>query len=315
MYVFRNLRRWLELRLLHRSFSVSHDVQVTVESVHPLSLHYTKSYIFKVRRGFLSTNACATGYGLTYVTTLKLQWVSWVVVGLTVAKFKYLILPVSGFILSSTTYIQSQTYFTTGGLARISSSWLQVPWDSWPEFFFFFFWKLNPCDHNLYITLPLSRGWVLLWISLVFVQCTYRIYNKLLKILPFALFTSPPSIEVLEKRPCLLLILCCNGSLVSWTVVSLIAAKFKPFIFYISGVVLFYAANKFIPVILYDFCLLPTHFCYIIVYMRKVETRVQTRAGVHFGIFPMVRRTFFARVIGVCSPKIPKRGKHKSLLS
>jgi uncharacterized membrane protein YvlD (DUF360 family) len=37
--------------------------------------------------------ACATGYALTYVTTLKLQLVSRTVIGLTAAKFKPLILP------------------------------------------------------------------------------------------------------------------------------------------------------------------------------------------------------------------------------
>jgi hypothetical protein len=30
---------------------------------------------------------------------------------------------------------QSQSYFTTGGLRPISSSWRQAPWDSWPETF------------------------------------------------------------------------------------------------------------------------------------------------------------------------------------
>jgi hypothetical protein len=31
----------------------------------------------------------------------------------------------------------------------------------------------------------------------------------------------------------------------------------------------------FILMILYDFCLLPTQFCYMIVYIRRVESRVQ----------------------------------------
>jgi hypothetical protein len=42
---------------------------------------------------------------LTYVTTLKPKLVNWTVVGLTVAKFKPLILPMTGFSLSNTTYI------------------------------------------------------------------------------------------------------------------------------------------------------------------------------------------------------------------
>jgi hypothetical protein len=49
--------------------------------------------------------ACAAGYALTYVTTLKLQVVSQTVVGVTAAKFKPLILLMPGFSLSSTTHI------------------------------------------------------------------------------------------------------------------------------------------------------------------------------------------------------------------
>jgi hypothetical protein len=66
----------------------------------------------------------------------------------------------------------------------------------------------------------------------------------------------------------ILLILCYNGSLVVWTVVSLGAAKFMPLMFSTSGFALFYATNMFILMLLYDF-LLPAQFCYIIVYIRK----------------------------------------------
>jgi hypothetical protein len=69
--------------------------------------------------------------------------------------------------------------------------------------------------------------------------------------------------------------ICYNGSLVSWTVVSLTTAKFKPLIIYISSFALSYTTNILILIILYDFCLLPAQFCYIIVYIRKVESRVQ----------------------------------------
>jgi hypothetical protein len=54
-----------------------------------------------------------------------------------------------------------------------------------------------------------------------------------------------------------LCILCYNGSLVTWTVVSLTTAKFKPLIFSTSGFALSYAVNMFILMILYDFWLLP----------------------------------------------------------
>jgi hypothetical protein len=35
--------------------------------------------------------ACAAGYALTYVTTLKLQLDTWTVVGLAAAKFKFIL--------------------------------------------------------------------------------------------------------------------------------------------------------------------------------------------------------------------------------
>jgi hypothetical protein len=65
----------------------------------------------------------------------------------------------------------------------------------------------------------------------------------------------------------ILRILSHNGSLVTWTVVIFTTAKIKPLIFSVSGFALSYAANMFILMILYDFCLLPAQFCYIIVYM------------------------------------------------
>jgi hypothetical protein len=73
----------------------------------------------------------------------------------------------------------------------------------------------------------------------------------------------------------ILRILCHNGSLVIWTVVSLTTAKFKSLIFSISGSALSYTANAFILMILYDFCLSPAQVCYIIVHIRKVESSVQ----------------------------------------
>jgi hypothetical protein len=70
-------------------------------------------------------------------------------------------------------------------------------------------------------------------------------------------------------------ILCYNGSLVTWTVTSLTTAKFKPLMFSVSGFALPYDSNVFILMILYDFCLLPAQFCYVIIYIRKVENCVQ----------------------------------------
>jgi hypothetical protein len=46
-----------------------------MDSVHPLSLHCAKQHLYMVYRDFLLMQACAAGYALTYVTTLKLQLV------------------------------------------------------------------------------------------------------------------------------------------------------------------------------------------------------------------------------------------------
>jgi hypothetical protein len=99
--------------------------------------------------------------------------------------------------------------------------------------------------------------------------------SMLLKIIPFGLYTSPLSVQALQSRSCLLRILCYNGSLLIWTVVSLTTAKFMPFMFSVSGFALSYTTNIFFLMNLYDFCLLPAQFCYIIVYIRKVGNRVQ----------------------------------------
>jgi hypothetical protein len=73
----------------------------------------------------------------------------------------------------------------------------------------------------------------------------------------------------------ILRILCYNDSLVTLKVVSLTAAKFEPLIFSVSRFALSCAANMLILMILFDFCLLPAQFCYIIIYVRKFESRVQ----------------------------------------
>jgi hypothetical protein len=52
--------------------------------------------------------------------------------------------------------IQSQSYFTTGSLLSISSSWHQAPWNPWPVIFF----QLNTCVYSPYVTSSLTRGWV-----------------------------------------------------------------------------------------------------------------------------------------------------------
>jgi hypothetical protein len=74
----------------------------------------------------------------------------------------------------------------------------------------------------------------------------------------------------------ILRILCYNGSLVIWKVVSF-TIKVSPLIFSMYGFALSYAMNMFILMIMYDFCLLPAQFYYVIliIYVGKVEIRVQ----------------------------------------
>jgi hypothetical protein len=55
----------------------------------------------------------------------------------------------------------------------------------------------------------------------------------------------------------------------------LITAKFKPLMFSMSGFTLFYNPTMFILMILYDFCLLPAQFCYVILYIEWIESCVQ----------------------------------------
>jgi hypothetical protein len=51
---------------------------------------------------------------------------------------------------------QSQSYFTTGGLPPIRSSWRRAPWDSRPDFFS----QMNTCSHSAYIKSSRQRGWI-----------------------------------------------------------------------------------------------------------------------------------------------------------
>jgi hypothetical protein len=60
---------------------------------------------------------------------------------------------------------------------------------------------------------------------------TYRTYSMLLKILPFALHKILLSKSFPKEITPILRMLCYNGSLVNWAVVSLTTAKFKPHMF------------------------------------------------------------------------------------
>jgi hypothetical protein len=113
-------------------------------------------------------------------------------------------------------------------------------------------------------------------------------------------------------------ILCNNGSLVTWTIVSLTTA-FKPLIFSISDFALSYTANLFVLMILYDFCLFPAQFCYIILYMRKVwKSWANGRPMCTQENFLWCEEPCFACAAilrSTCLPLIPNRDKRKSLLT
>jgi hypothetical protein len=64
-------------------------------------------------------------------------------------------------------------------------------------------------------------------------------------------------------------------SLVTWAVLSLTAAKFKPLIPSEPGFSISYPTNTLILMILYNFCLLPAQFRYITLYILKGESGVQ----------------------------------------
>jgi hypothetical protein len=72
------------------------------------------------------------------------------------------------------------------------------------------------------------------------------------------------STDFTEQIMPILWILCYNGSLVIWMILSVITAKFKPLIF-----------SMFILMTMHDFFLSPAQFYYIIVHIREVESSVQ----------------------------------------
>jgi hypothetical protein len=109
-----------------------------------------------------------------------------------------------------------------------------------------------------------------------FVKCTFHTYSMLLKMSSFCtIHKSSVSTGFTEQIMPILRILCYNGSLVTRTVVGLSTANFKHLIFSMSDFTLSYTVNIFILMILYDFSSFPAQFCYIIVYIRKVESCVQ----------------------------------------
>jgi hypothetical protein len=127
---------------------------------------------------------------------------------------------------------QSQSYIMTGGLPPINSSSRQAPWGLRSETFLF---PTEPSRlTSLCNTLSDEKIGLSVMNTLGLVKCTYLTCSVLLKILPFALYTSPQSVQALQSRSCLSHVsyLLYNGSLVTWTVISLTTANFKPIIFF-----------------------------------------------------------------------------------
>jgi hypothetical protein len=93
----------------------------------------------------------------------------------------------------------------------------------------------------------------------------------------------------------ILFILCYNGSLVTWMIVSLTTAKFKPLVFSTSGFDLSSIMNMFILMILYGFCLLPAQFFLCNCIHMEGSMLCANPNDVHLGNIPMEQTTLLYR--------------------
>jgi hypothetical protein len=75
-----------------------------------------------------------------------LLWLTWFPVTLRLTRFRF-----------TNAFVQSQSYFTTGGLLPISSPWRQAPCGPTTRIFIF---QLNTCSYSPYVTSSLTRGCV-----------------------------------------------------------------------------------------------------------------------------------------------------------
>jgi hypothetical protein len=163
---------------------------------------------------------------------------TWTVVLMTAAKFKPLIFWIDS--LKS----QSQSHVTTDGQS-VSMSWCQVHSETCDQILFSV-WNLLCC---LCGAPSLTRGRVCL------LSVTVTLYMS--RVYVYAIYTRPMAAQTQNSRSCHnICSLGYNGSLDTWSVVRLTAAKFKPLIFSVLGFTLLYIADIRIFMILYDFCLL-----------------------------------------------------------
>jgi hypothetical protein len=92
-------------------------------------------------------------------------------------------------------------------------------------------------------------------------------------------YTSSLSVQAQYSTSCLIISSSYYNSLVTWTAVWLSAAIFKPLIFPVSRFALSNVRNIRIVMVLYDFCLWPAYFGYMIVYIRKFVIHLQIANG------------------------------------
>jgi hypothetical protein len=121
------------------------------------------------------------------------------------------------------------SYFTTGGLPPIWSSWRQAPSDSRLEFFFSN-WTIT-VTVLMYHLLWRGDGFVSYEYAWLFVKCTFRTYSMLLKGLHFALRTSPLSVQALQSRSCLSYLSTPSSVILEPFIILLHGPHRKPFIF------------------------------------------------------------------------------------
>jgi hypothetical protein len=92
----------------------------------------------------------------------------------------------------------------------------------------------------------------------------------------YTIYTRPLSPQAQYSKSCpIICSLLYNSSLQIWIVIRLTATKFKPLKLSMSRFALPYILDISIYIILYDFRLLPTYFCYIIVNRWNIENLMQ----------------------------------------
>jgi hypothetical protein len=126
----------------------------------------------------------------------------------------------------------SQSYFTTGSLPPISLSCRQAPWDSRTEIFLTEpLRKLSLCNILSDEKMGLPLMYMLGFLSSVHFA-TIACYWKFFLLHYIQVFCQ---YGLCRADQTILRVLCFNGSLVTWKVVSLTTAKFKPLITHLAG--------------------------------------------------------------------------------